>query len=63
MLITTSVIFAISAVGFAMATAFWFFIVSRITCALAVGAASLLSPTYIAVANCSFSFKGTFGFT
>lgn len=48
MLISTSIIFAISAVGSATATAFWFFIVSRITCGIAVGAASLLSPTYIA---------------
>ncbi len=48
MLITTSIIFAISAIGSALATAFWFFVLSRIICGTAVGAASLLSPTYIA---------------
>lgn len=48
MLIITSIVFAISAFGSALATAFWFFVISRIICGTAVGAASLLSPTYIA---------------
>lgn len=48
MLIITSVVFALSAFGSALATAFWFFVISRIICGTAVGAASLLSPTYIA---------------
>ncbi|MFP4090767.1 MAG: sugar porter family MFS transporter [Cyclobacteriaceae bacterium] len=47
-LIVTAVLFTLSAVGTALATDFNFFIFARILGGIGVGAASALSPTYIA---------------
>ncbi len=47
-LIVTAVLFTLSAVGTALAQDFDFFIVARILGGIGVGAASALSPTYIA---------------
>ena len=47
-LITTAVLFTFSAIGTALATDFNFFIIARILGGIGVGAASAMSPTYIA---------------
>ncbi|WPP51223.1 sugar porter family MFS transporter [Catalinimonas niigatensis] len=47
-LIVTAVLFTLSAIGTALATNFTFFIFARILGGIGVGAASALSPTYIA---------------
>lgn len=47
-LIGTSILFALSAFGTALATDFNFFIIARILGGIGVGAASAMSPTYIA---------------
>jgi sugar porter (SP) family MFS transporter len=47
-LIATAVLFTLSAIGTALSTDFNFFIVARILGGIGVGAASAMSPTYIA---------------
>lgn len=47
-LIVTSILFTLSAIGTALATDFNFFIMARILGGIGVGAASAMSPTYIA---------------
>ncbi|MDF9797226.1 SP family arabinose:H+ symporter-like MFS transporter [Catalinimonas alkaloidigena] len=47
-LIVTAVLFTFSAIGTALATSFTFFVFARILGGIGVGAASALSPTYIA---------------
>lgn len=47
-LIVTAVLFTLSAIGTALATSFSFFVFARIVGGIGVGAASALSPTYIA---------------
>ena len=47
-LIVTAVLFTLSAIGTALATDFSFFIIARILGGIGVGAASAMSPTYIA---------------
>ncbi|MGB3588708.1 MAG: sugar porter family MFS transporter [Tunicatimonas sp.] len=47
-LLVTAVLFTFSAVGTALATNFTFFVLARILGGIGVGAASALSPTYIA---------------
>lgn len=47
MMMVTALLFMISALGCSLTTSFWFFVVSRIIGGIAVGAASVLGPTYI----------------
>ncbi|MDP4209232.1 MAG: sugar porter family MFS transporter [Bacteroidota bacterium] len=47
MMIITAVLFMVSALGCSLTSSLWFFVASRIIAGIAVGAASVLGPTYI----------------
>lgn len=47
MMVLTAVLFMLSAIGCAITSSFWLFVVARIIGGLAVGSASVLAPTYI----------------
>ncbi|HZY82403.1 MAG TPA: sugar porter family MFS transporter [Cyclobacteriaceae bacterium] len=47
LMLITAILFIVSSLGCSLASSFWVFILSRIVAGIAVGGASVLSPTYI----------------